>query len=171
MYLCFEARMTAPDQRLIWLLSRAQRRVMAQSDAALAGLGLTSTQAGALFCIRGEDGITVGELADQLDLAQSAASGLAQRLETAGLVARSPNPEDGRSVRLVLTKSGRRRREDAIKIAHAGNAALGAGFSNSEIAIVARWLARIGTATETDNDRPHQDDNAGRRARNHIRTT
>src|SRR5258707_7232030 len=88
MYLCFEGRMTAPDQRLIWLLSRAQRRVMAQSDAAIAGLGLTSTQAGALFCIRSEDGVTVSELADQLDLAQSAASGLAQRLETAGLVTR-----------------------------------------------------------------------------------
>jgi DNA-binding MarR family transcriptional regulator len=150
MYLCFEGRMTAPDQRLIWLLSRAQRRVMAQSDAAIAGLGLTSTQAGALFCIRSEDGVTVSELADQLDLAQSAASGLAQRLESAGLVTRSPHPEDGRSVRLVLTRSGRKRREDAIKIAHAGNEALRAGFSNTEIAIVARWLARIGTATETD---------------------
>jgi DNA-binding MarR family transcriptional regulator len=123
---------------------------MAQSDAALAGLGLTSTQAGALFCIRSEDGITVGELADRLDLAQSAASGLAQRLESAGLVTRSPNPDDGRSVRLVLTKSGRKRRDDAIEIAHAGNDALRAGLSNSEIAIVARWLARIGTATETE---------------------
>lgn len=150
MHLCFEGHMTTPDQRLIWLLARAQRRVMAQSDAALEGLGLTSTQAGALFCIRSEQGITVSELADQLDLAQSAASGLAQRLENAGLVTRAPNPEDGRSVRLVLTRSGRRRREDAIKIAHTGNEALRAGFSASEIAIVARWLARIGTATETD---------------------
>jgi DNA-binding MarR family transcriptional regulator len=150
MYLCFEGRMTAPDQRLIWLLARAQRRVLAQSDAALEGLGLTSTQAGALFCIRSEEGITVGELADQLDLAQSAASGLAQRLENAGLVTRAPNPADGRSVRLVLTRSGRRRREDAIQFAHAGNEALRTGFSNSEIAIVARWLARIGTATETE---------------------
>jgi DNA-binding MarR family transcriptional regulator len=149
MYLCFEGRMTAQDQRLIWLLSRAQRRVMAQSDVALEGLGLTATQAGALFCIRSE-GITVSELADQLDLAQSAASGLAQRLESADLVTRSPNPEDRRSVRLVLTKFGRKRRDDAIKIAHAGNEALRAGFSASEIAIVARWLARIGTATETD---------------------
>jgi DNA-binding MarR family transcriptional regulator len=149
MYLCFRARMTAPDQRLIWLLSRAQRRVMAEADAALANLGLTSTQAGALFCIRSTEGITVGELADQLELAQSAASGLAQRLEAAGLVTRAPNPEDGRSVRLVLTRSGRMRREEAGKIARAGNDALRAGFSQSEIAIVARWLARVGTATET----------------------
>jgi DNA-binding MarR family transcriptional regulator len=150
MYLCLEWPMTAPDRRLIWLLARAQRRVMARSDAALARLELTSTQAGALFCIRSEDGTTVGELADQLDLAQSAASGLAQRLENAGLVTRSPNPEDGRSVRLVLTRSGRKRREQAITIAQAGNDALAAGFSEPEITIVARWLARIGTATETD---------------------
>jgi DNA-binding MarR family transcriptional regulator len=142
--------MTAPDQRLIWLLTRAQRRVVAEADATLARLGLTSTQAGALFCIRGAEGITVGELADQLELAQSAASGLAQRLEAAGLVVRSPNPQDGRSVRLVLTKSGRKRREEAGKIAEAGNDALRTGFSAAEIAIVARWLARVGTATETD---------------------
>jgi DNA-binding MarR family transcriptional regulator len=150
MYLCLMQRMTAPDQRLIWLLSRAQRRVVAEADAALARLGLTSTQAGALFCIRSAEGITVGELADQLELAQSAASGLAQRLEGAGLVARTPNPDDGRSVRLVLTRIGRTRREEAIKIAQAGNDALRTGFSASEITIVARWLARVGKATETD---------------------
>jgi hypothetical protein len=49
----------------------------------------------------------------------------------------------------VLTRLGRRRREEAIEIAHAGNATLSAGFSSSEIAIVARWLTHIGTATET----------------------
>lgn len=141
--------MTPPEPRLIWLLSRAQRRVMAQADAALEKFGLTSTQAGGLFCIRGDHGISVGELATELDLAQSAASGLAQRLESAGLVERSADPGDGRSVRLVLTRLGRRRREEAIRIAHAGNAGLTAGFSSSEIAIVARWLARTGTATET----------------------
>jgi DNA-binding MarR family transcriptional regulator len=142
--------MTAPDRRLIWLLSRAQRRVMAQGDAALARLGLTSTQAGALFCIRREDGITVSELAAELDLAQSAASGLAQRLESTGLVTRSPNPHDGRSIRLVLTRLGRKRRDEAIEIAQQGNQALSAGLSEAEIEIVARWLKRIGTATETN---------------------
>jgi DNA-binding MarR family transcriptional regulator len=142
--------MTAPDRRLIWLLSRAQRRVMAHGDAALARLGLTSTQAGALFCIRREDGITVSELAADLDLAQSAASGLAQRLESTGLVTRSPNPEDGRSIRLVLTRLGRKRRDEAIEIAQQGNQALSAGLSEAEMEIVARWLKRIGTATETN---------------------
>jgi DNA-binding MarR family transcriptional regulator len=142
--------MTVPDRRLIWLLNRAQRRVMARGDTALTALGLTSTQAGALFCIRGEAGITLGELAAELDLAQSAASGLAQRLENTGLVTRSPNVEDGRSIRLVLTRSGRKRREEAIKIAQAGNDALSAGLSEAELEIVARWLKRIGTATEMD---------------------
>jgi DNA-binding MarR family transcriptional regulator len=150
MYLCLKRCMTAPDQRLIWLLTRAQRRVMAAADAALARFGLTSTQAGALFCIRDADGITVGELADELELAQSAASSLAQRLEAAGLVTRAPNPDDGRSVRLILSRNGRKRREEAIRIAHTGNDALRAGFSDSEISIVARWLARAGTATEQD---------------------
>jgi hypothetical protein len=41
------------------------------------------------------------------------------------------------------------RREEAGKIARAGNDALRAGFSQLEIAVVARWLAHVGTATET----------------------
>jgi DNA-binding MarR family transcriptional regulator len=150
MYPCLMGWMTAPDRRLIWLLSRAHRRVMAQGDASLARLGLTSTQAGALFCVHDTEGTAIGELAEHLDLAQSAASGLAQRLEHAGLVARAPNPQDGRSVRLVLTRTGRRRRQQAVSIAQAGNAALSVGLSEAELTIVARWLARVGTSTETD---------------------
>lgn len=125
---------------MFWHLARAYRRVSAASDARLADLGLTGTQAGALYCF-GDDGLLVGELAATLDLAQSAASGLAQRLEEAGLVERHEEAGDGRAARLKLTPSGRRKRDEAARRTVAANSHLLQGFTDNEIDTVVRWLA------------------------------
>lgn len=139
--------MTQPSRRMFWHLSRAYRRVSAASDARFADLDLTGTQAGALYCF-GEDGLLVGELAAKLDLAQSAASGLAQRLEDAGLVARHEVAGDGRAARLKLTAAGRKKRDEAARRTVAANAKLLQGFSDQEIDVVVRWLAHAAeTAT------------------------
>lgn len=132
--------MTKPNRRMFWHLARAYRRVSAASDARLADLGLTGTQAGALYCF-GDDGLLVGELAATLDLAQSAASGLAQRLEEAGLVERHDEAGDGRAARLKLTPSGRRKRDEAARRTVAANSHLLQGFTDNEIDTVVRWLA------------------------------
>lgn len=138
--------MTAPNRRMLWLLARAQRRVAAASDANLADLELTSTQAGALFCFR-EEGLLVGELAQALDLAQSAASGLAQRLEDAGLVSRGEEKGDGRAARLKLTPAGKRKREEAARRAISANTRLLQGFTASEADVVVRWLTHAADIT------------------------
>jgi DNA-binding MarR family transcriptional regulator len=49
----------------------------------------------------------VNELAGALYLEKSTASRLARGLEESGLVERSPDPEDRRSVRLAATAAGR----------------------------------------------------------------
>jgi len=131
--------MTAPNRRMLWLLARAQRRVAVAGDDAMSDLDLTATQAGALFCFR-EEGLLVGELAAALDLAQSAASGLAARLEAAGLVSRAEEKGDGRAARLRLTLAGKRKRDEAARRAHAANARLLAGFTDREADIIVRWL-------------------------------
>ncbi len=134
--------MTAPGRRMFWLLARAQRSVAAASDANLADLGLTSTQAGALFCFD-DAGLLIGELAQALDLAQSAASGLAQRLEDAGLVSRAGEKGDGRAARLTLTVAGRRKRNEAARRTISANARLLQGFTDREVDIVVRWLDHV----------------------------
>ena len=138
--------MTQPDRRMLWMLVRAQRRVAAACDASLADIGLTSTQAGALFCFK-DEGLLIGELASALDLAQSAASGLAARLESAGLVAREEEEGDGRAARLRLTPAGRRKREEAARRANAANARLLQGFTNRDIDAVVRWLSHAAAIT------------------------
>lgn len=137
--------MTQPSRRMFWLLARAQRRVSAASDASIADLGLTGTQAGALFCFK-DEGLLIGELAAALELAQSAASGLAQRLEDAGLVVRVEEAGDGRAARLKLTASGRRKRDEAARRAVAANARMLEGFSDREIDVVVRWLGHVADA-------------------------
>ena len=146
--------MTAPNRRMFWLLARAQRRVIAASDVNLADLDLTATQAGALFCFR-EEGLLIGELASALDLAQSAASGLAQRLEDAGLVTRGEEKGDARAARLRLTPAGRRKRDEAARRAHAANTRLLQGFTDREIDTVVRWLTHAAEVT-TPIKRPRQ---------------
>lgn len=146
MYLSYTTAMTHPDRRMLFMLVRAQRRVAAACDASLADIELTSTQAGALFCFK-DEGLLIGELASALDLAQSAASGLAARLESAGLVAREEEQGDGRAARLRLTPAGKRKREEAARRANAANARLLQGFTERDIDAVVRWLSHAAAIT------------------------
>ncbi|AZR73837.1 hypothetical protein BBF96_10830 [Anoxybacter fermentans] len=68
---------------------------------------ITPPQFFALVNIYREEGITIGELCDQMFLACSTVSGLIDRLEKVELVERYRDEEDRRVVRLKLTKKGR----------------------------------------------------------------
>jgi DNA-binding MarR family transcriptional regulator len=72
--------------------------------------GLTPRQYLLLLMIKGvPDGSersTVTELADLLQLQQSTVTELVGRAESAGLVRRSPSPDDGRVVHLHVTPTG-----------------------------------------------------------------
>ena len=94
----------AHPPRLVYLLGSAQRRLQQwiatqQERAALSGTRPpTPAQAGVLFVLARSDGITMGQLAEALDLAPSAASGLVQRMEALDWVARRPSPHDARTL-------------------------------------------------------------------------
>lgn len=53
--------------------------------------------------------LTMGQLAERVVLSRTRVSRLVDELAAAGLVAREPNPDDGRSAFAVLTPEGRRR--------------------------------------------------------------
>lgn len=71
-------------------------------------LDLTVAQFDALANLYVEAGISQGELASRLLVTKGNMTGLLSRLEERGLVAREPDPEDGRAHRLRLTPAGRR---------------------------------------------------------------
>lgn len=86
------------------------RRFMRFSEAAAGELGLTPQQHQALLAIKGFPGrekVTVGELAERLQIQHHSAVGLADRLEAQDLIERSPATSDRRKVYVSLTAHGR----------------------------------------------------------------
>jgi DNA-binding MarR family transcriptional regulator len=68
-----------------------------------------------------------------------------------GLIERRPDERDGRSWRLFLTKSGEAMRVVAQAATADINARLVAGFTESELDIVARWLSHVGNQFSKEN--------------------
>ncbi len=84
----------------------ALRRFTRFSDSALEEVGLTPQQHQALLAIRGFPGreqVTIGELAERLQIKHHSAVGLVNRLEAEGLIDRSTAPHDRRMVFISLT--------------------------------------------------------------------
>ena len=135
---------TPPDRRLVFLLNVAHRRVQRYVEAKMAAKGgLTAAQSGALFVLGQRDGALIGEVAEALDLAPSAMTGLIDRMARAELVERRPDPKDGRAFRLHLTPHGEAAREEAKSGVEGLNAHLTDGFTDDEIAVVSRWLTSL----------------------------
>lgn len=79
------------------------------SEEAAHAMGLTPQQHQALLAIKGfpgRDHVTVGELAERLQLRHHSTVGLVDRLVSARLVARKKNDEDRRQVYLMLSARG-----------------------------------------------------------------
>ena len=87
-----------------WLVSRA---VHALIDDAIKPSGLDADEFAIYSVLSSGDGMTPTELAVWMAAPTTSVSSYAQRFERRGHVTRAPNPEDGRSYRLRLTKAGR----------------------------------------------------------------
>ena len=141
----------ADRPRLIFLLNSAQRRLQqwmtAQqawaADTGGSGSAPTSAQSGVLFVLAKTDGATMGQLAEALDLAPSAVSGLIQRMEALHWVQRSPCPDDARTQRVWLQDAGRTQLPALKQALKRINARLYEGFSDEELHTVARWLRHV----------------------------
>ncbi len=69
-------------------------------------LGVTGGQVSLLFSISRAPGVSAQELAKQERISPAAMSGHIRRLERAGLVRRTPHPDDRRRQALALTREG-----------------------------------------------------------------
>lgn len=87
----------------------ALRKFLGFSEEAAKRHGVTPQQYQALLAIEGFPGrswVSVGELAEQMRIAHHSAVGLVDRMETLGLVRRTPAEDDRRRVRVALTAKG-----------------------------------------------------------------
>ncbi len=96
------------------------RQFMHFSEEQARSAGITPQQHQALLAIKGFGGktaITIGALAEQLQIRHHSAVGLVDRLAKRGLIARDFHPDDRRQVRLLLTKRSERLLEH-LSVAH-----------------------------------------------------
>lgn len=90
-------------------LRYALRQFIHFSEEAAQAAGVTPQQHQALLAIKGfpgRDRVTVGELAERLQLRHHSTVGLVNRLGAVKLVARAPSAEDRRQVLVRLTRRG-----------------------------------------------------------------
>ena len=73
----------------------------------VAPFGVTPVQSLILALLNEEDGVTPRELGVRAELDSATLTGLLDRLEASGHLAREANPDDRRSVRIQLTQTGR----------------------------------------------------------------
>jgi MarR family transcriptional regulator, organic hydroperoxide resistance regulator len=93
---------------LVAVWQQVTHRLLAALDDALADLGLSPAEINALACFAGGDSRTVRDLVAATAQRQSTLTGVLDRLERRGLVARAANPADRRSVVVRLTPAGRK---------------------------------------------------------------
>jgi DNA-binding MarR family transcriptional regulator len=96
-----------PSARLRAAIGRLSRRLR----PTVAGSGLTPSQTTVLFAVVRLDRVGLSELAEAESLNPTMLSRVTAQLSDAGLIRRSPDPEDRRSAFLEATAAGRRLRQ------------------------------------------------------------
>lgn len=87
----------------------ALRKFLHFSEEAAQAVGVTPQQHQAMLAIKGfpgRDHVTIGELAERLQIKHHSAVGLVDRLVAESYVVRAPDPGDRRQVYLALTPRG-----------------------------------------------------------------
>jgi DNA-binding MarR family transcriptional regulator len=135
-------------------------RLRRENDLLLAAIardrGLNTPDFRALAFLNAWAGATPRDLADYLAHSMSTTTATIDRLVAAGYVERTPNPEDGRSVRLEVTVPGASAVAEAIEIY---NAAFEVSIPEDRRAEVAAAFAQIAdafaavTAARKESDR------------------
>jgi MarR family transcriptional regulator, organic hydroperoxide resistance regulator len=100
-------------QRLFFEIGMAQRQ---RAGAALAELGLTFSQAHALRLLDREEPTPMSALAEKLFCDASNVTGIADRLESRGLIERRSAEGDRRVKALVLTRAGAELRDRVYEL-------------------------------------------------------
>ena len=107
------------------------------------GLDITPVQWLVLYTLYKKDGEIITQLAKRCYLDNSTITGVIDRLEKAGYVAREPTEEDRRVYKIVLLPKAREIREKVIKINNGIFAKMSEGCTDREITVLRKVLLNI----------------------------
>lgn len=135
----FEWTPQTPEETVLHAFMRVGRRMKAKQA------GETHEQSAivAMHTLRCTGAMRLSELASLIGLDASTASRLVRGLEADGLVDRTPDPDDGRASRVVLTDAGVKRLEEFSRRRKELLAAAMHGWTRSDIETFATLMGRF----------------------------
>ena len=125
------------------LISLAARGFARLSEARLKPLGFGVGHLPVLVALRDGRASTQRDLARFARIEQPPMAQMLARMERDGLIQQTPDPADGRSNRITLTKVARARLPDAIAVLLRGNREVLRDFSDEEAGLLAALLTRL----------------------------
>src|SRR6266545_221364 len=101
--------------RAVTSIMRAQQILIAELDGLLRPYGITFSRYEALVLLTfaRNGSLPLSKIGERLQVHATSVTNVIDRLESAGLVRREPNPRDGRGTLAVITDDGRRVAEEA----------------------------------------------------------
>lgn len=133
------------DDRLIYLLFMAQQKMRTYINNALleGDIKTTLSQTGILFLLGQEDGQSMTQLSNALDIDNSTLTGLIDRMERSRYVVRRPGDSDRRAFRISITPKGLEESNQARPLIRKINEEIKSGFSQEEIETFKRVLSGL----------------------------
>lgn len=125
------------------LISLAARGFARLSESRLKPLGFGVGQLPVLVALQNGNASTQRDLARFAKIEQPPMAQMLARMERDGLIERTPDPADGRSSRVVLTRAAQARMPEAITTLFQGNREAMAGFTHAEAVQLTDLLTRL----------------------------
>lgn len=102
------------------------------------------------FALLSEGSLSQKDLANWASVEQPTMANTLNRMERDGLIARTPDPRDGRSSLIALTKTGRQRAEQAMEAAAEVNTLALSGLKPVERELYFQLLTKVVAKLDTD---------------------
>lgn len=125
------------------LISLAARGFARLSEARLKPLGFGVGHLPVLVALRDGKASTQRDLARFAKVEQPPMAQMLARMQRDGLIRRTPDPADGRSSRITLTKLAEARMPDAVAVLLRGNQEALRGFTDEEAGLLVDLLTRL----------------------------
>lgn len=100
-----------------------------------------------LLSIDPKTGTPSTSLGPKMGIEPTSLSRTLKNLEERGLIARKPNPEDGRSVLIILTEEGLKMRDVSKEVVLKFNEALSENISDDEMKVFLKVIQKINSIT------------------------
>lgn len=136
-----------------YLTNWAARLFARAIDRRLAPLGLSSAYMPVFFALAGGGSLSQTELARRASVEQPTMAATLKRMERDGLIARTPDPADGRSALVALTELARGKLRSVQAAGHSVNDAAMAPLSAAERRQYLALLRRVIAALDAEGER------------------